>query len=411
MASTAHHQRPSPEASAGSPNALQRCVVVEVVRHRKAGVLLEGRRGRRQDPREAGPRKRVADRDQVARVPEAAGDDQRHEPEGGGRPSPAARRDRHHADGQREHRREHRELGSHRQARRDRRQHPCARTLGVGHQQRHGREQEEHRDHVVGGAARLRVVHHRRPHRERRADRRRGADAARTADAVRGQQGEHEPHQIQGGRQRVAPEEHDPEPVQHLRRRRIERREVFDVGEPQSGDAPGLGEARRPREVVPERVEPADADVVGLDRQRPPLGDHGGAGEQRHRCEQPGARFLVTVAGDLGIGERPGSSRAGEPASDHDRTELEQAHRSEHLEDRDQHRQPDHGLRQPSRRPGPIAEPAPAQPDRRQRDSADHDEQGGRAERVPGDARVHARHHRTRSGRSDSTGPAGGRSR
>ena len=218
------------------------------------------------------------------------------------------------------------------------------------------------------------------------------------------------------GRQRVAPEQHDPEAVEHLRGRRIERRQVLDVGEPQRDDVPGLRETRRPREVVPERVEPADADVVGLDRERAPLGEHDGAGEQRHRGRRRGHRPaapLRAVGG--GPPACPASSRTpARPTSAQAITIGPSSNRpTVPSTSRIAISSASPMTTSASRAGGPVqsGERAPTDRHRGDREPADHDDERHRAQRVAGDARVHARHHRIRSGSRDSTGPLGGWSR
>ena len=292
--STGEHRPPppaEPRREGGLGERAPEVAAGQVVRDRESGALLEWRCGRGQDA-QAAPGQRVANRDQVADVPVAAGDDQRPEPEPRGAQPIAARRDRDDADGETQHRPEHGQLDPDSQPGRDRGEDQCRGPVGVVDQERHRGQQEEHRDDVVGRGAGLGVVHHRGRHGHRRAEQRAGADAPGAPDAVGGEKGQPEPQQVQTGRQRVASEEHDPQPVKHLGGGGIERRQVLDVGEAQRHDVPRLREARRPREVVPERIEAADADVVGLDRQRPPLRDHGGGSQDR----QPGEE-------DIGAGQ------------------------------------------------------------------------------------------------------------
>ena len=97
------HRPPArqPGREPGLEEVLPRHRARQVVRHREAGVLLQ-RRGRRREDAQARPRQRVADRDQVARVPVTAGEHQGREPHRRGRPAAAARRDRDHPDGERQ---------------------------------------------------------------------------------------------------------------------------------------------------------------------------------------------------------------------------------------------------------------------------------------------------------------------
>ena len=132
-----HRQHgPPPTAEPGGERRL--CERAPEVRARQvvgdavAVVLLEGRRGCRERAAQAGPRQRVADREQIAGVPESAGHDQRAEPQERGPGAPATGGDHDHADREREHRGEHRELGSDRETRGDCRQRPGGRAVGLG---------------------------------------------------------------------------------------------------------------------------------------------------------------------------------------------------------------------------------------------------------------------------------------
>ena len=280
------------------------------------------------------------------------------------------------------------ELDANRKSGGHRREHCRGVPAAAGEHERDRREQEEHADDVVAGAAGLRGVHHRRGHQQCDAEHGRGAGAAGAADAPRRRQRPAQPQQVERRRQGVVAQQHDPEAVQHLGGRWIERRQVLDVGEPQRGDMAGLRERRGPGKVVPQRVERPHAHVVGLKRGRRPLGQHRDRGDDRDtragdlkaaairgaaaRSGMPG----LTFGGEPGGAESDGHARCG------DRPEREPADAPEHLEDRDQHGQRGHRLGEAGERPGPIGQPPAADRDRSEQQRGSDQEQRDRAQRV-----------------------------
>ena len=134
----------------------------------------------------------------------------------------------------------------------------------------------------------------------------------------------------------VAAEQHDPQPMEQLRRGRIEGEQELEVVV-QRGDATRLREARRPGHVVPERVERVDAQVVGLQYLRGPYRRHDARGQHRHAGAQegPGGRTARARSGAAhetrgsgGCPCRPSAGQAHERARGDDRPEPEQPDRS-----------------------------------------------------------------------------------
>ena len=336
-------------------------------------------RGRQRDGAErANVGDRVADRDQVARVPVAARGQHRDPPKGRGAQAHRPGGDGDDRDREGGDRRQEGELRSRGEPGRDprngqRRRSDRAPAVSVDrgqpshhggrrprrlrrvpvHEQGRGGQDQGDAGDVVERLAGLELHQALRAERHRRADQRLRPEPVGPADAPGREQGHRQPAQVEHRRDAVAAREQDRDGVQHLGVRGVERGEEDRVEEVDVAEVAGLHEPRRERHVVPEAVGPVHARGERPQGRHHPGGGERGAGEHGDHAGEPPGRWRGGRRG------RPHGPAVGQPGGEEARGQARRR------PGRRARRPPRTGRRSPAPRrprsgPPPPAPPRPA---------------------------------------------------